>query len=107
MAARSENTSETHGDGECADSKSVFDHQLLSLSSLSPPRPRQGQVRPQPHLLQRGGDPVVPASRRPAGIHRLLHLPGHVVGTDWTNHRRKENVLLLLSVLRLSISHRG
>lgn len=51
------------------------------LLCCSPSRPGQGKVGPQPYLLQWGGDLVVPASRCPAGIHRLLHLPGHVVGT--------------------------
>lgn len=63
---------------------------LRQCYCVAPLRPGQGQVGPQPYLLQWGGDPVVPASRCPAGIHRLLHLPGHVVGTPnpWPRYPR-------------------
>lgn len=65
-------------------------HSMIMLSQTDlfccfPPRPGQGQVGPQPYLLQRGGDPVVPASRCPAGIHRLLHSSRHMVSTDYSN----------------------
>jgi hypothetical protein len=41
-------------------------------------RPGQGEVRPEPHLLPRGGHPVVQAPGRAARQHRVLHVAGHV-----------------------------
>lgn len=55
---------------------SSSDRVVLVLLSF---RTGPGQVHPQPYLLQRGRDALVPASGCAAGIHGLLHLPGHVV----------------------------
>ena len=37
-----------------------------------------GEIRPVAHLLPRGGDPLVPASGRLAGLDQLQHLAGRV-----------------------------
>lgn len=57
------------------------------------------QVHPQPDVLLGGGDPVVPPPRRSAGIHSVLHGPGHVVSAEPCSAL----VLLLLSVRSIKL----